>query len=41
MLEWSNIHVRPDASPFLAVESEPNRYYAARQTDAAPLAVGD
>jgi hypothetical protein len=40
-IEWRNIKVQPDASPALRVESEPSRYYAARETDAAPLAVGD
>jgi hypothetical protein len=40
-IEWSNIHVQPGASPNLPVESEPSRYYAARQTDAAPITVGD
>jgi len=39
-LEWSNIHVQPGSSPSLPVESEPSRYYAARQTEAAPLAIG-
>jgi hypothetical protein len=39
-IEWSNIHVQPGTSPSLPVESEPSRYYAARQTDAAPVTVG-
>jgi hypothetical protein len=39
-LEWSNIHVQPGTSPSLPVESDPSRYYAARQTDAAPVTVG-
>jgi hypothetical protein len=39
-IEWSNIHVQPGASPTLPVESEPSRYYAARQTDAAGVTVG-
>jgi hypothetical protein len=38
-LEWSKIQVQPGTSPSLPVESEPSRYYAARQTDAAPIAV--
>jgi hypothetical protein len=40
-MEWRNIKVQPNTSPALPVESESNRYYAARETDAAPLAVGD
>jgi hypothetical protein len=40
-IEWSNIKVQPGATPALPVESGPNRYYAARQTDAAPITVGD
>jgi hypothetical protein len=39
-IEWSNIHVQPGTSPSLPVESDPSRYYAARQTDAAPVTVG-
>ncbi|HEV3334359.1 MAG TPA: hypothetical protein VG096_25405 [Bryobacteraceae bacterium] len=38
-LEWSRILVQPGTSPSLPVESEPSRYYAARQTDAAPISV--
>src|SRR6266849_3056542 len=40
-IEWRNIKVRPDAAPALPVESGPSGYYAARGTDAAPIAVGD
>jgi hypothetical protein len=40
-LEWSNIHVQPGALHSLPVDSEPSRYYAARQTDAAPVTIGD
>jgi hypothetical protein len=40
-IEWSNIKVQPGTAPALPVERGPNRYYAARATDAAPLAVGD
>ena len=40
-IEWKNVKVQPRATPALPVESAPSRYYAARQTDAAPLAVGD
>ena len=39
-IEWSNIHVQPGTSPPLLVESDPSRYYAARQTDAATVTVG-
>jgi len=40
-IEWRNIKVQPDTSPALPVESARSRYYAARGTDAAPIAVGD
>jgi hypothetical protein len=40
-IEWKNIQVQPDAAPVLPLESGPSRYYAARATDAAPIAVGD
>jgi len=40
-IEWRNIKVQPDTSPVLPEESGPSRYYAARGTDAAPIAVGD
>ena len=40
-IEWRNIKVQPDTSPALPVENHPSRYYAARGTDAAPIAVGD
>jgi hypothetical protein len=40
-MEWAVVKVQPDTTPALPVEDEPNRYYAARETDAAPLAVGD
>ena len=40
-IEWRNIKVQPYTSPALPVESRPSRYYAARGTDAAPIAVGD
>jgi len=39
-IEWRNIKIEPGASPALPVESRPSRYYAARATDAAPIAVG-
>jgi hypothetical protein len=40
-IEWRNIKVQPGTAPALPRESGPNHYYAARATDAAPLAVGD
>ena len=39
-LEWSAVHVRPNAAAEFPVEAAPSRYYAARATDAAPLEVG-
>jgi hypothetical protein len=39
-IEWKNIKVQPGTAPSLPVESAPSRYYAARATDAAPIAVG-
>jgi len=39
-IEWTNIKVQPDASLDLPVEKDGSHYYAARQTDAAPLTVG-
>jgi hypothetical protein len=38
-IEWSNIDVQPGAAPTLPVENGPARYYAARQTDSAPITV--
>jgi len=40
-IEWQHITVQPDTFPALPVEMGPNRYYAARETDAAPITVGD
>jgi hypothetical protein len=40
-IEWKNIRIQPDTAPALPIESGPNRYYAARGTDAAPITVGD
>jgi hypothetical protein len=40
-MEWRNIKVQPDTSPAFPIENDLNRYYAARETDAAPLTVGD
>lgn len=38
-IEWRNIKVEPATAPQLPLESLPSRYYAARVTDSAPLAV--
>ncbi len=41
-IAWENIKVQPGTSPTLPVENGgSNRYYAARETDSAPLAVGE
>jgi hypothetical protein len=40
-IEWNHITVQPNTAPVLSVENAPSRYYAARETDAAPIAVGD
>jgi hypothetical protein len=40
-IAWSNIKVEPNTAPALPNEKEPSRYYAARGTDSAPIAVGD
>ena len=40
-IEWKSIKVQPGATPVLPAENDPSRYYAARGTDAAPLAVDD
>jgi hypothetical protein len=39
-IEWKNVKIQPRATPILPVGG-PSRYYAARQTDATPLAVDD
>jgi hypothetical protein len=40
-IRWSNVRVLPGAPPSFPTEgAKKNHYYAARQTDAAPLAVG-
>jgi hypothetical protein len=38
-IEWSQVAVRPKASEKFPVEPGPSHYYAARATDAAPVAV--
>jgi hypothetical protein len=40
-LEWGDVKVQPNTTPALPIESGANRYYAARETDAAPVTVGD
>jgi hypothetical protein len=40
-IEWRNIKVEPNTSPVLPAGNEGGRYYAARETDSAPLTVGD
>ena len=40
-LEWHDVAVLPNAALSFPVESGPSHYYAARQTDAAPLRVKD
>ncbi len=40
VLEWNDIKIQPGATPVYPVENSPSRYYAARETDAAPLTVG-
>jgi hypothetical protein len=40
-IEWKSIKVQPDVSPALPIESGASRYYAARATDATPIAVGE
>jgi hypothetical protein len=38
---WSDIKVQPGSAANFPTESGPSRYYAARGTDAAPIAVGE
>ena len=40
-IEWPSIQVEPNTSPALPTETAPSRYYAARQTDSAPISVGE
>jgi hypothetical protein len=40
LLEWENVKVSPKASPEFPTEQGASHYYAARDTDAAPLQVG-
>jgi hypothetical protein len=39
-LAWKNVQVVPGGSEQFPIEPEPNHYYVARQTEAAPLHVG-
>jgi hypothetical protein len=39
-LEWVGVRVRPNLNPQLPVEPGKSHYYAARETDAAPVVVG-
>jgi hypothetical protein len=41
VLAWNDIKVQPGAVQEFPTEKTGNRYYAARATDAAPLAIGD
>lgn len=40
-IEWTDVSVEPGTSPDLPREDKPSRYYAARSTDATPVAVDD
>lgn len=40
-IEWSKLEVRPGESAELPTTAEPSHYFAARETDAAMLRVGD
>jgi hypothetical protein len=40
-IAWPSIKVEPYTSPALPMETAPSRYYAARETDSAPITVGD
>lgn len=39
-VEWRDIQITPDADPDFPSEGRSSHYYAARETDAAPLLVG-
>ena len=39
-IEWSDVRVMPGANANFPIESSKSHYYAARETDAAPLQVG-
>jgi hypothetical protein len=40
-IEWSSVEVLPGAQPELPSTKAPSHYYAARDTDAAPLRIGN
>jgi hypothetical protein len=40
-IEWRSVKVQPSSTADLPKESGASRYYAARETDASPLTVGD
>ena len=40
-MEWQNVTIQPNTSPAFPVEAGGSRYYAARETDSAPIAVDD
>jgi hypothetical protein len=40
-IDWRNVNVRPAARPDFPIEPGPSHYYAARNTDAASVRVGD
>jgi hypothetical protein len=39
-IEWPSVEVRPGETPALPVTSKPNHYFAARETDSAPIVAG-
>src|SRR5687768_5091184 len=41
LIEWRNVRVMPNADAGFPIEAGESHYYAARETDAAPLVVGD
>jgi hypothetical protein len=40
-MEWNNVKVLPDAKPNFPSDGRVSHYYAARQTDASPIRVGN
>jgi len=40
VIEWPSVHVTPALAPAFPTDRSESRYYAARATDASPLAVG-
>jgi hypothetical protein len=40
-ITWANVRVRPGGSGYFPQDGRPSHYYAARQTDAAPLSVNN